>query len=43
MCSQTWYADGSWSPHLDALANEPARGRRERRLRGTDDTQRSTS
>ncbi|MCW2904731.1 MAG: transcriptional regulator, ArsR family [Streptosporangiaceae bacterium] len=26
-----------WTPHLDALATELARGRRERRLRGSDD------
>ncbi|MCX4878558.1 MULTISPECIES: helix-turn-helix transcriptional regulator [unclassified Streptomyces] len=32
-----------WSPHLDALATELARGRRERRLRGTDEPPRSTS
>ncbi|POX50163.1 transcriptional regulator [Streptomyces sp. Ru71] len=31
-----------WTPHLDALATELARGRRERRLRGTDEPPRST-
>ncbi|MFE7956940.1 ArsR/SmtB family transcription factor [Streptomyces sp. NPDC014776] len=31
-----------WTPHLDALATELARGRRERRLRGTDAPPRST-
>ncbi|MEU3841067.1 metalloregulator ArsR/SmtB family transcription factor [Streptomyces sp. NPDC028635] len=31
-----------WTPHLDALATELARGRRERRLGGTDETPRST-
>jgi DNA-binding transcriptional ArsR family regulator len=30
-----------WTPHLDALATEVARGRRQRRLRGTPD-ERST-
>lgn len=27
----------AWTPHLDALATELARGKRERRLRGSDD------
>ena len=27
----------AWTPHLDALATELARGKRERRLRGADD------
>ncbi|MFF9813160.1 ArsR/SmtB family transcription factor [Streptomyces sp. NPDC014006] len=31
-----------WTPHLDALATELARGRRERRLRGTGEPPRST-
>ncbi|AWW36586.1 MULTISPECIES: ArsR/SmtB family transcription factor [Streptomyces] len=30
-----------WTPHLDALATELARGRRERRLRGAEDPPRS--
>ncbi|MFV0137512.1 ArsR/SmtB family transcription factor [Streptomyces sp. HMX87] len=32
-----------WTPHLDALATELARGKRERRLRGADEPPRSTS
>jgi DNA-binding transcriptional ArsR family regulator len=29
----------AWTPHLDALATELARGKRERRLRAADDDQ----
>ena len=32
-----------WSPHLDALATELARGKRERRLRDTDEPTGSSS
>ncbi|MPY34234.1 helix-turn-helix transcriptional regulator [Streptomyces adustus] len=31
-----------WTPHLDALATEPARGRRQRRLRDADEPPRNT-
>ena len=34
---------GFWTPHLEALATELARGRRERRLRGAGPTEKGTA
>jgi hypothetical protein len=36
-CGRTDFVRTFWKPHLDALATELARGRRERRQRGPDE------